>query len=275
VARRPLDDELLRRGLATDREDARRAVRGGFVTVRGSPVRNAASMVASDEPVDRAGERVGESDPYVSRGGDKLEAALAHFAVDVAGTNALDAGASTGGFTDCLLRHGAARVIAVDVGYGDLAWSLRRDPRVHVLERTNVRDLRPDSLPFRPTVVVADLSFISLRTVISPLTRVAADRAMFVMLVKPQFEAPRRDVPVGGVIRDRAVWRSVLEDVTQACRSAGLEPRGLIPSPLLGPAGNVEFLLVADTERGASRAGIEQLGAEAAIATATEMDGGS
>ena len=271
MARRRLDDELLRRGLATDREDALRAVRGGLVTVRGSPVRNAASMVASDEPVDR----VGEGDPYVSRGGEKLEAALANFAVDVAGADALDAGASTGGFTDCLLRHGAARVIAVDVGYGDLAWSLRSDPRVHVLERTNVRDLRPDSLPFRPTVVVADLSFISLRTAIPPLTRVASDRATFVMLVKPQFEAPRRDVPVGGVVRDRAVWRSVLEDVTGACRSAGLEPRGLIPSPLLGPAGNVEFFLVAGTEREASRAGIGHLGAEAAIATATEMGGES
>jgi 23S rRNA (cytidine1920-2'-O)/16S rRNA (cytidine1409-2'-O)-methyltransferase len=271
VARRRLDDELLRRGLATDREDALRAVRGGLVTVRGSPVRNAASMVASDEPVDRVGER----DPYVSRGGEKLEAALARFAVDVAGADALDAGASTGGFTDCLLRHGAARVIAVDVGYGDLAWSLRNDPRVHILERTNVRDLRPDSIPFRPTVVAADLSFISLRTVIPSLARVAREGATFVMLVKPQFEAPRRDVPVGGVVRDRAVWRSVLEDVIEACRSVGLEPRGLIPSPLLGPAGNVEFFLVAGAERGASRSGIEHLGAEAAIATATEMGGGS
>jgi 23S rRNA (cytidine1920-2'-O)/16S rRNA (cytidine1409-2'-O)-methyltransferase len=271
VARRRLDDELLRRGLATDREDARRAVRGGFVTVRGSPVRNAASMVASDEPVDRIGER----DPYVSRGGEKLKAALARFAVDVAGADALDAGASTGGFTDCLLRHGAARVIAVDVGYGDLAWSLRNDPRVHILERTNVRDLRPESIPFRPTVVAADLSFISLRTVIPSLARVAGEGAMFVMLVKPQFEAPRHDVPVGGVVRDRAVWRSVLEDVTESCRSVGLEPRGLIPSPLLGPAGNVEFFLAAGAERGASRAGIEHLGAEAAIATATEMGGGS
>src|SRR5215210_4792851 len=142
-------------------------------------------MVASDEPV----ERVGEGDPYVSRGGEKLEAALARYAVDVTGVDALDAGASTGGFTDCLLRHGAARVIAIDVGYGDLAWSLRRDPRVHVLERTNVRDLRPDSIPFPPTVVVADLSFISLGTVITSLARVAAERATFVMLVKPPFEA--------------------------------------------------------------------------------------
>jgi 23S rRNA (cytidine1920-2'-O)/16S rRNA (cytidine1409-2'-O)-methyltransferase len=271
VARRRLDDELLRRGLATDRDDALRAVRGGLVTVRGSPVRNAASMVASDEPVDR----VGEGDPYVSRGGEKLEAALARFAVDVEGADSLDAGASTGGFTDCLLRHGAARVIAVDVGYGDLAWSLRSDPRVHILERTNVRDLRPDSIPFRPTVVVADLSFISLRTVVPSLARVAGERATFVMLVKPQFEAPRRDVPVGGVVRDSAVWRSVLEDVTEACRSEGLEPRGLIPSPLLGPAGNVEFLLVAGTEPGASRAGIGHVGVEAAIATATEMGGES
>ena len=268
MARRRLDDELLRRGLATDREDALRALRGGLVTVRGSPVSNAASMVATDEPVDR----VGESDPYVSRGGEKLEAALARFSVDVAGGDALDAGASTGGFTDCLLRHGAARVISVDVGYGDLAWSLRSDPRVHILERTNVRDLRPDSIPFRPTLVVADLSFISLRTVIPSLVQVAGEPATFVMLVKPQFEAPRRDVPVGGVVRDSAVWWGVLEDVVESCRSVGLEPHGLIPSPLLGAAGNVEFLLAAGTAaQGVGPVGIEHLGAEAAIASATAL----
>ncbi len=272
MARRRLDDELLRRGLATDREDALRALRGGLVTVRGSPVRNAASMVAPDEPVDR----VGEPDPYVSRGGEKLEAALARFAVEVVGVDALDAGASTGGFTDCLLRHGAARVISVDVGYGDLAWSLRSDPRVHILERTNIRDLRPDAIPFRPTLVVADLSFISLRTVVPSLAQVAGEPATFVMLVKPQFEAPRRDVPVGGVVRDPAVWRGVLEDVAGSCRSVGLEPRGLIPSPLLGPAGNVEFFLAAGTARqGVGPAGVEHLGAEAAIASATAMGGGS
>lgn len=272
MARRRLDDELLRRGLATDREDALRALRGGLVTVRGSPVRNAASMVAADEPVDR----VGEPHPYVSRGGRKLDAALARFEVDVAGVDALDAGASTGGFTDCLLRHGAARVISVDVGYGDLAWSLRSDPRVHIVERTNVRDLRPDSIPFRPTLVVADLSFISLRAAIPSLAQVADERATFVMLVKPQFETPRRDVPVGGVVRDPAVWRRVLEDVAESCRSVGVEPRGLIPSPLLGPAGNVEFFLFAGAApRGVGPAGIEHLGAEAAIATATAMGGRS
>lgn len=268
MARRRLDEELVRRGLATDREDALRALRGGLVTVRGSPVRNAASMVTSGEPVDRVGER----GPYVSRGGEKLEAALARFAVDPTGIDALDAGASTGGFTDCLLRHGAAWVIAVDVGYGDLAWSVRNDPRVHVLERTNVRDLRPGSIPFRPALVVADLSFISLRTAIPSLALIAGEHAAFVVLVKPQFEAPRRDVQPGGVVREPAVWRVALEAVSESCRSVGLEPGGLTPSPLLGPAGNVEFFLLARRAApGARRGGIEHLGVEAAIAAAEAM----
>lgn len=268
MARRRLDEELVRRGLATDQEDAQRALRGGLVTVRGNPVRNAASMVTAGEPVDRVGER----GPYVSRGGEKLEAALARFAVDATGVDALDAGASTGGFTDCLLRHGAARVIAVDVGYGDLAWSLRNDARVHVLERTNVRDLLPGSIPFRPTLVVADLSFISLRTVVPSLASLAGAHATFVMLVKPQFEAPRRDVPAGGVVRDPAVWRGALEAVAGSCRSAGVEPRELTPSPLLGPAGNVEFFLVARRAApAASGSGIQHLGADAAIEAAETM----
>jgi 23S rRNA (cytidine1920-2'-O)/16S rRNA (cytidine1409-2'-O)-methyltransferase len=268
VARRRLDEELVRRGLATDREDALRALRGGLVTVRGSLVRNEASMVAPSEPVDR----VGEHGPFVSRGGEKLEAALSRFAVDATGVAALDAGASTGGFTDCLLRHGAARVIAVDVGYGDLAWSLRNDARVHVLERTNVRDLHVGSIPFRPDLVVADLSFISLRTVLPSLASIAGERATFVLLVKPQFEAPRRDVTPGGVVRDPAVWQGALEAVAESCRSVGVEPCGLTPSPLLGPAGNVEFFLVARrAAQVVTRGSVERLLVEAAIAEAETM----
>jgi 23S rRNA (cytidine1920-2'-O)/16S rRNA (cytidine1409-2'-O)-methyltransferase len=268
VARRRLDEELVRRGLASDREDALRALRGGLVTVRGSPVRNEASMVAPSEPVDR----VDDHRPFVSRGGEKLDSALARFAVDATGVDALDAGASTGGFTECLLRHGAARVIAVDVGYGDLAWTLRNDERVHVLERTNVRDLRPESIPFRPTLVVADLSFISLRTVLPSLTPLSAEGATFVMLVKPQFEAPPRDVPAGGVVRDPAVWRGALEAVAGSCRSAGVEPCGVAPSPLLGSAGNVEFFLAARrVPADARRSGAERLVVAEAIAEAEAM----
>ena len=241
MARRRLDDELVRRGLASDREDARNAVRSGDVTIGGAPAMNAGSLVAGEEAVVRASARR----PYVSRGGEKLAAALDRFAIDASGRNALDAGASTGGFTDCLLRHGAARVLAVDVGYGDLAWSLRTDPRVFVRERTNVRDLALEALPFRPELVVADLSFISLRAVLPVLVAAAAERAELILLVKPQFEARKRDVGSGGVVRDPAVWREALASVAAACRRSGAEPFDAMSSPLLGRSGNVEFLLAA------------------------------
>jgi 23S rRNA (cytidine1920-2'-O)/16S rRNA (cytidine1409-2'-O)-methyltransferase len=163
--------------------------------------------------------------------------------VDPAGRDALDAGASTGGFTDVLLRRGAARVVAVDVGYGQLAWSLREDPRVTVLERTNVRSLRPGDLPFEPSLVVADLSFIPLRLVLSALAAIAAPGAEFVLLVKPQFEVGPERVGSGGVVRDPAAWRGALDGVVAAARELDLHPAGLMASPVLGPAGNVEFLL--------------------------------
>ena len=156
---------------------------------------------------------------------------------------ALDAGSSTGGFTDCLLQRGAERVVAVDVGYGLLDWRLREDPRVVVLERTNVRDLDPSILPVRPDVVVADLAFISLASVVRHLAALAAVPADAVLLVKPQFEAPRRDVPPGGVVTDPAVWERAVRAVAEACRAAGWGPRGAMASPVLGAAGNAEFLL--------------------------------
>ena len=193
MPRRRLDDELVRRGLASDREDARTAVRRGDVTVRGAPALNVGSLVAPGETVARSRARRG----YVSRGGEKLAAALDRFGIAVSGRDALDAGASTGGFTDCLLQRGAARVLAVDVGYGILAWPLRTDPRVLVRERTNVRDLAAAGLPFRPEIVAADLSFISLRSALPALIAVAAERAELIVLVKPQFEAARDDVGSG------------------------------------------------------------------------------
>ena len=181
---------------------------------------------------------------YVSRGGSKLEHALDAFRLEVAGRRALDAGASTGGFTDCLLRRGAARVVAADVAYGQLAWTLRNDERVRVLERTNVRALDLRALgEERVDLVVADLSFISLRTVREAFLASATSEADLVLLVKPQFEAPRDLVERGGVVRDPAVWSDAMRSVASAYREAGCGFRSATPSPIVGPAGNREFFL--------------------------------
>ena len=209
------------------------------MTVRGIVADKPSTLVGSDEDVALAG----ETRRFVSRGGEKLEAALDRFGIDVAGARCLDAGASTGGFTDCLLRRGAEAVVAVDVGYGQLAWTLRNDARVTVLDRTNIRDLRQEELPFRPSFVTADLSFISLRLAVPTLAGLAGDDAGFVLLVKPQFEAGREDVGRRGVVRDPDVWRRVVREVADACAAAGFAPRAVMASPLLGPAGNAEFLL--------------------------------
>jgi 23S rRNA (cytidine1920-2'-O)/16S rRNA (cytidine1409-2'-O)-methyltransferase len=239
VSRRRLDAELVRRGLARTRTEAQAAVRGGLVVVGGRPAEKPSTLVAAGEPV----ELVGAPRRFVSRGGEKLDAALSRFAIDVSGRDCLDAGASTGGFTDCLLQRGAARVAALDVGYGQLAWSLRSDPRVLVLERTNVRLLRPSDLPFVPTVVVADLSFISLRLVVRPLADAIATGGDAVLLVKPQFEAGPTEVGKRGVVRDPEVWRRAISEVASACCSVGLAAQRVMASPLTGPAGNVEFAL--------------------------------
>jgi 23S rRNA (cytidine1920-2'-O)/16S rRNA (cytidine1409-2'-O)-methyltransferase len=230
---------MVRRGLVASADEARTAIDRGLVTVGGRPAPKASTLVGADEALDvhGAGRR------FVSRGGEKLEAALDRFGIDVRGRDALDAGASTGGFTDVLLRRGASRVAAVDVGYGQLAWSLRRDERVFVLERTNVRGLTPAHVPFMPSIVVADLSFISLRLAVPALAAVAMPGADHVLLVKPQFEAEPADVGVGGVVRDPSLWRRAIEGVAGAARAAGLASAGVMPSPLPGPAGNIEFLL--------------------------------
>lgn len=239
--RRRLDMEMVRRGLARTQSEAVEAIVGGRILVEGRPALKPAGLVT---PADRVA-IAEESRRYVSRGGEKLGAALERFQMDVAGLRCLDAGAGTGGFTHALLDRGAHHVVAVDVGYGQFAWSLRTDPRVTVLERQNVRNLRPHDLPYSPDLVVADLSFISLATVIPVLSEVAGEHATFVLLVKPQFEARREFVEPGGVVRDPAGWHASLAAVEKACKTAGLGPLALMASPLLGPAGNVEFFLQA------------------------------
>lgn len=231
--------ELVRRGLVGSRSEAALAIQAGRVTVGGRPATKAGTLVSPDEPILLSA----PARRFVSRGGEKLDAALTRFGLDVSGRLALDAGASTGGFTDCLLQRGATAVVAVDVGYGQLDWRLRQDPRVTLLERTNVRDLRPEQLPFVPDLVTADLSFISLRKVVPALRRCAAPRSDFVLLVKPQFEVGRERVGPGGVVRDPRAWRDAVLGVARAGEELGLWPRAVTVSPLPGPAGNVEFFL--------------------------------
>jgi 23S rRNA (cytidine1920-2'-O)/16S rRNA (cytidine1409-2'-O)-methyltransferase len=235
--RRRLDAELVRRGLAGSRQRAAEVIEAGRVRVRGIPALSAARRVAGDEPISLAGD-----DPrFVSRGGEKLAGALEQFHVDVSRRNALDAGASTGGFTDCLLQSGAARVAAVDVGRGQLAWSLRTDPRVSVLERTNVRHLQPDAIGGPAGVCTADLSFISLSVCAPALARCTTYDADLVLLVKPQFEAGRDRVGKGGIVRDPAVHRAVLRCVRDDLASSGVHAIAVAPSPLRGADGNLEF----------------------------------
>jgi 23S rRNA (cytidine1920-2'-O)/16S rRNA (cytidine1409-2'-O)-methyltransferase len=237
----------VRRGLVESRQEAQAAVAAGTVLVSGTQADKPARLVAPDEPV----VLLGPPSPFVGRGGLKLEAALERFPIPVADRRALDAGASTGGFTDCLLQHGAAHVYAVDVGHGQLHPALRADPRVTVLERTNVRTLTEAELAaadpaYEPCpLVVADLSFISLRSVVPALTGpVSTPDADLVLLVKPQFEAGRAAVSRGkGVIRDPALWLAALEGVASALHDAKTGIMGAMVSPLTGSAGNVEFLV--------------------------------
>ena len=231
-----LDVVLTQRGLAETRARARALILAGEVMVNGQKETKAGAMV--DEGAEFT---LRARLPFVSRGGVKLAHALDSFQIAAAGRVCLDAGASTGGFTDCLLQRGAARVYAVDVGYGQLDWRLRSDARVVVMERVNVRYL--ESLPEQPDLCVVDVSFISLRLVLPVLHRLSAGAAECVALVKPQFEAGREQVGKGGVVRDDRVRRQVLSDVIAAASEMGWRPRGLARSPITGPAGNVEFLL--------------------------------
>lgn len=234
-----LDAELVRRGLARSREDARSLVEAGRVRVAGTRATKAATQVTTAEAIE-VDEDAG--DRWVSRGAHKLIGALDAFGIDVRGRHALDAGASTGGFTQVLLVRGAAAVLAVDVGYGQLAWALRQDGRVVVRERTNVRELAPQDLPWRPDLVVADLSFISLATVLPALVACAAEEADLVLMVKPQFEVGREHVG-SGVVRDPVLRSEAVRRIATAGHEQGLGVAGVVASPLPGPRGNVEYFL--------------------------------
>jgi 23S rRNA (cytidine1920-2'-O)/16S rRNA (cytidine1409-2'-O)-methyltransferase len=237
-----LDAELVRRGLARSRNQAAELVVAGRVKVGGQVATKVATAVGPDDPLVVAPD---DDEPtYVSRGGHKLAGALAAFVplgLQVAGRRCLDAGASTGGFTDVLLRAGAAEVVAVDVGYGQLAWSLQNDDRVVVIDRTNVRDLTPELVGAPAELVVGDLSFISLRLVLPALARVATPDADLVLMVKPQFEVGRDSVGSGGVVRDPAARAAAVRGVAAAALELGFGVRGVVASPLPGPAGNVEY----------------------------------
>src|SRR5215472_4334203 len=242
VRRTRLDTELVRRGLARSREQAAELIAAGRVAVGGQATAKAATQVARDAAITIAD--AAEGPDYASRGGRKLEGALAAFAdLAVAGRRCLDAGASTGGFTDVLLRAGAAHVIAVDVGYGQLAWALRTDEQVTVLDRVNVRQLQPAQVAPAPDLVTADLSFISLALVLPALVRCASPEADFVLLVKPQFEVGKGRVGAGGVVRDPGLREQAVASVAAAAAGLGLGVAGLAASPLPGPAGNVEYFL--------------------------------
>jgi len=238
-----LDAELVRRGLARSREQAAELIAAGRVAIAGQTASKSATQVTKDTPVTVADEDDGEA-AYVSRGGHKLAGALAAFAgLEVAGKRCLDAGASTGGFTDVLLRAGAAHVVAADVGYGQLAWSLRTDDRVTVLDRVNVRALEPSQVAPPPQVVVADLSFISLTLVLPALVACAAPEADFALMVKPQFEVGKGRVGAGGVVRSPEDRADAVRTVAAAAAALGLGVLGVTASPLPGPSGNVEYFV--------------------------------
>jgi 23S rRNA (cytidine1920-2'-O)/16S rRNA (cytidine1409-2'-O)-methyltransferase len=239
-----LDQALVERGLCESREKAKRAVLAGQVRINAQSARKPSDPVKPDDALTLdAGEK------YVSRGGHKLEHALKHFQLDVAGSVALDLGASTGGFTDCLLQRGAAKVFAVDVGRGQLAWKLRRDRRVVVMEKTNARLLTAAQFPppFAPAdLAVIDCSFISLRKILPAAVPLLKPDGKIVALIKPQFEAGKAEADRGrGVIRDAAIHERVLEELRKfVAEQSGLSWRNVVESPLLGPAGNKEFLVL-------------------------------
>lgn len=234
-----LDLLLQARGLAESRERARSLILSGSVLVDGKKVEKAGAQVPQDAEI----VLLGPASPYVGRGGTKLEAALDAFHPDLSGKVAIDVGASTGGFTDCLLQRGTARVYAVDVGYGQLAWRLRQDPRVIVLERSNIRTLPTEAIPEPVDLATIDVSFISLEKVIPAVLPFLRPRGEIIALVKPQFEVGKGEVGRGGIVRSPEKHQSVLNRIFSQAPTWGLEISGSIPSPILGQKGNAEFLV--------------------------------
>jgi 23S rRNA (cytidine1920-2'-O)/16S rRNA (cytidine1409-2'-O)-methyltransferase len=260
-----LDRELVRRGLAPSREAAGDAIREGRVLVAGSVAAKPSTLVSAADPVALAG----PARRWASRGGGKLAPVLERLGVEVAGRRCLDAGASTGGFTDVLLQAGAAEVVAVDVGYGQLDLRLRQDPRVVVLDRTNVRDLDAERIGGLVDLTVADLSFISLRLVLPVLATLTRPGGDLLLLVKPQFEAGREAVGRGGVVRDPAARAAAVRAVAGAAASLGLGVAGICPSPLPGPAGNLELFL----HLRADAASLDEPALQAALAEGAALPG--
>jgi 23S rRNA (cytidine1920-2'-O)/16S rRNA (cytidine1409-2'-O)-methyltransferase len=239
VAKERLDKLLVDRGLAQSRERAKALIMARQVVVGDHLADKAGQTVPVDVEIRLKGELL----PFVSRGGLKLEKALDQFAIDVSGLVVMDVGASTGGFTDCLLQRGAVKVFAVDVGYGQLAWKLRQDERVVNLEKTNIRYLEPEKLQALPDMAVIDASFISLDKVLPPTLRLIRDDGIVVALIKPQFEVGRGEVGKGGVVRDEKKHAEVIAAITALAADLALDVKGITESPVLGPKGNREFLI--------------------------------
>lgn len=239
VSRDRLDRILVDRGLAASRDRAQRLILAGEVFVAGQRVDKPGTQVLADAAVEVHGRDI----PYVSRGGLKLDAALDHWRIDVTGLTAADLGASTGGFTDCLLQRGAEHVFAIDVGYGQLAWSLRQDPRVTLFERTNLRDFPASRLPRLAQFAVIDVSFISLTLILPTAAKLVEPGSRILPMVKPQFEAGRSQVGKRGVVSDPRVRQAAADKVIACATELGLECKGQFDSPVAGPMGNVEIFL--------------------------------
>ena len=235
-----LDRILLERGKVPSRQRARALILAGKVMVNHQVLDKPGTLVLQDAKITLKG----QDHPYVSRGGQKLQKALQAFKIDVEGMICLDVGASTGGFTDCLLQHGAGRVFAVDVGYGQLAWKLRNDPRVGVIERTNIRLMSLEALPAPVDLVVIDVSFISLKIVVPAILKFMKPEAMILALIKPQFEVGKGEVGKGGVVRNPAQHQAVIDDLGLFFKRTGLSCGPMIESPILGPKGNREFMIL-------------------------------
>lgn len=234
-----LDQMIVEKGLAQSRQSAKTLIMAGKVLVNNYPLDKPGTLISSDKKILVKGGQ----NRYVSRGGLKLEKALKAFKIDVSGFDCLDVGASTGGFTDCLLQHGAARIFAVDVGYGQLAWKLRQDPRVHVIERTNIRHMPIETISRPVDLITIDVSFISLKIVVPKVIQFTRADGAILALIKPQFEVGKGNVGKGGVVKSPILHRKVIDDLSTFFTKEGLIYKSITPSVLLGPKGNKEFFI--------------------------------
>lgn len=234
-----LDKIIVEKGLAPSRERAQALIMEGKVFVNGMPSLKAGTMIAEDAAIELKGEDI----PYVSRGGLKLEAEIKHFNISLEDKVAMDVGSSTGGFTDCMLQNGAKKVYCIDVGYGQLAWKLRQDPRVVLIERTNVRYLERNKIPDEIDIATIDVSFISLTKVVPAVLEFLKKDGEIIALIKPQFEAGKGEVGKGGIVKDESKRLKTVEYVRESLESLGLETIGIIQSPIAGQKGNIEFLI--------------------------------